>query len=186
MEVEQPLIDATEHKPDLGCKPDSDSNLEPKLTEAQVPNEWLFFSEIRTLSVWQDVELKNSPNTSKSCPIFLKNRPTRALFHLFSSFQTHITNFTTNKYVKKCPPNIQCRDSNSQLLEHESPSITTRPRPRLPPLKNTFFMNYFFRRLLMQQKKKKKAKKVPRQQFLKFWKMIKRRQKSQNVLQNQI
>ena len=28
---------------------------------------------------------------------FLKNGPTRPLFHLFSSFQTHITIFTTNK-----------------------------------------------------------------------------------------
>ena len=30
-------------------------------------------------------------------------------------------------YVKKCPSNIQCQDTNSQHLEHESPPITTRP-----------------------------------------------------------
>ena len=29
--------------------------------------------------------------------------------------------------MKKCPSSIQCRDSNSRLLEHESPPITTRP-----------------------------------------------------------
>ena len=32
--------------------------------------------------------------------IFLKNGPTPASFHLFSSFQTHITNFKANRYVK--------------------------------------------------------------------------------------
>ena len=44
----------------------------------------------------------------------------RPLFHLFSSFQTHITNLTANRYVKKCPSSIWCRDSNSQTFEHES------------------------------------------------------------------
>ena len=61
---------------------------------------------------------------------FFKMGQPRPLFHLFSSFQTCITNFTnftTNRYVKKCPSSIQCRDSNSQPLEHESPPITTRP-----------------------------------------------------------
>ena len=45
----------------------------------------------------------------------------RPLFHLFLSFQTHITNFTTNRCVKKCPSSIWCRYSHSQPLEHESP-----------------------------------------------------------------
>ena len=49
------------------------------------------------------------------------------LFSLFSSFQTHITIFTTNRYVKKCPCSIQSRYSNSQPLEHDSSPITTRP-----------------------------------------------------------
>ena len=49
------------------------------------------------------------------------------LFRLFLSLQTHITNFTTNTYVKKCPSSIRCWDSNSWPLEHESPPITTRP-----------------------------------------------------------
>ena len=51
----------------------------------------------------------------------------RPLFHLFLSFQTHITIFTTNRYVKKCPSNIWCQDSNSWPLAHESPPITTGP-----------------------------------------------------------
>ena len=55
----------------------------------------------------------------------------RPLIHLFSSFQTNITNFTTNMYVKKCPSSIRCWDSNSRPLEHEPPPITT--RPGLPP-----------------------------------------------------
>ena len=45
-------------------------------------------------------------------------------------FQTHYKFY--NKYIcEKCPSSIQCRDSNSQPLEHESPPITT--RPGLPP-----------------------------------------------------
>ena len=43
----------------------------------------------------------------------------RPLFNLFSSFQTQITNFTTNGNVNKCPSSIWCWDSNSQPLEHE-------------------------------------------------------------------
>ena len=53
----------------------------------------------------------------------------RPLFHLFSSFQTHIQNFTS--MWKKCPSSIWCRDSNSRPLEHEYPPIIT--RPGLPP-----------------------------------------------------
>ena len=53
----------------------------------------------------------------------------RPLFHLFLSFQTHNTNFTTNRYVKLCTSSIQCRESNSWPLEHESLPITTRPGP---------------------------------------------------------
>ena len=47
--------------------------------------------------------------------------------HLVLSFQKHITNFTANRYVKKCPSSIWYRDSNLQPLEHEYPPITTRP-----------------------------------------------------------
>ena len=32
------------------------------------------------------------------------NGPTPASFYLFSSFQIHITNFTTNRYVKNVHP----------------------------------------------------------------------------------
>ena len=64
----------------------------------------------------------------------------RPLIHLFSSFQTNITNFTTNMYVKKCPSSIRCWDSNSRPLEHEPPPITT--RPGLPPVK--IFFNQSF------------------------------------------
>ena len=42
-----------------------------------------------------------------------------------------ISNFTTNRYVKKYPSSIRCQDSNSRPLKQESPIITT--RPGLPP-----------------------------------------------------
>ena len=45
-------------------------------------------------------------------------------FNLFSSFQTHITIFTTNK-CEKCPYSTHCLDSDSRPLEHESPPINT-------------------------------------------------------------
>ena len=54
----------------------------------------------------------------------------RPLFHLFLSFQTQITTLQQIN-VQNCPSSIQCQDSNSQPLEHESPPITT--RPGLPP-----------------------------------------------------
>ena len=47
-------------------------------------------------------------------------------FHLFLSFQTHITIFTTNQ-CEKCPSSIRCWDSNPRPLEHEFHPITTRP-----------------------------------------------------------
>ena len=72
-------------------------------------------------------------------PCFKIDQP-RPLFHLLPSFQTHITNFTTNMYVKKCPSSIWCRDLNSRPLEHESPPITT--RPGLPPHRNFVFVVY--------------------------------------------
>ena len=73
------------------------------------------------------------------------------LFHLFSSFQTHITNITTNRYVKKCPSSIRCWDSNSRPLEHESLPITTRPGPQNGGLeisphltKKYFYLHFIF------------------------------------------
>ena len=48
------------------------------------------------------------------------------LFHLFSSFQTNTTFFTTI-YMKKCPSSLRCWDLNPQPSAHESPPITTRP-----------------------------------------------------------
>ena len=72
--------------------------------------------------------------------IILKMGQPRPLFHLFSSFQTHITNFTTNRYGKKVHPvYLRCWDSNSRPWEHESPPITT--RPGLPPNRRAFFVS---------------------------------------------
>ena len=50
----------------------------------------------------------------------------RPLFDLFTSFK-HITICATNRYVKKCPSSIWCKDTNSRPLKHESPPIATRP-----------------------------------------------------------
>ena len=49
------------------------------------------------------------------------------LFHLFSSFQTNIKQFSQQTYVKKFPSSKWGRDSNPQPSEHECPPITTRP-----------------------------------------------------------
>ena len=60
-------------------------------------------------------------------PGFFKMGQPRPLFCLFSVFSNkHHYNFY-NKCVKKCPSNIQCRDSNLWPLELESLPITTRP-----------------------------------------------------------
>ena len=50
----------------------------------------------------------------------------RPLFRLFSSFQTKIPIFTTNK-CEQCPSSIRRWYSNPQHLDNESPPITTRP-----------------------------------------------------------
>ena len=67
---------------------------------------------------------------------FEKNGPTSASFEFIFVFSNTHYNFTTNRYEKICPSSIQCKDSNSQPLEHESPPITT--RQGLPP--NGFFL----------------------------------------------
>ena len=56
---------------------------------------------------------------------FLKNGPTPASFSLFSSFQTHITIFTTHECEKM---SIQYTVPGFELttLEHETPPKTTR------------------------------------------------------------
>ena len=59
--------------------------------------------------------------TLKEIVFFKMGRP-RPLFRLFSSYQ-----HTHYKFYNKCPCSILCWDSNSWPLEHESPSITTRP-----------------------------------------------------------
>ena len=63
----------------------------------------------------------------------------QSLFNLFSSFQTHITIFTTNKCESSS--SILCQDSNSQPSEHESPPITTRPE-LLPYIFNVLTITY--------------------------------------------
>ena len=68
---------------------------------------------------------------------FFKLNQPRPLFHLFSCFQSI---FTTNIY-EKCPSSIQCRDSNSRPLEHESPPVTT--RPELLPSFNYLYHHIF-------------------------------------------
>ena len=49
----------------------------------------------------------------------LKMGHPRPLLCSFSSFQTNITIFTTNK-CEKCPSSIRCWDSNPRTLEPES------------------------------------------------------------------
>ena len=86
------------------------------------PGYFLLQLSDRILETWM---LLTRVRVHEDC-FFKKMGIPRPLFHLFSSFQTHITNFTTNMNV-----NIRWWDSNSWPLEHESPPITT--RPGLPP-----------------------------------------------------
>ena len=60
------------------------------------------------LNKWQFVEW--------TFQAFVKMGQPRPLFHLSSSFQTHIIICTTNK-CEKCPSSIWCQESNSQPLE---------------------------------------------------------------------
>ena len=56
----------------------------------------------------------------------------RPLFVYFCLFKQTLQ-FFQQVNVKKCPSSICCWDSNPRPLEHESPTITT--RPGLPPYK---------------------------------------------------
>ena len=76
-----------------------------------------------------------APHRHSALYFYKKMGQPRPLFHLFLSYQTHITIFTVNK-CEKCPSSIRCWDSNSRPLEHESPPITT--TPGLPP--NWYFI----------------------------------------------
>ena len=63
----------------------------------------------------------------KTAFFFKKMGQPRPLFHFYVCLFKHTLQFLHKINVKKCPSGTQCQDSNSQPLEHESPSITTRP-----------------------------------------------------------
>ena len=52
----------------------------------------------------------------------------------------HTSKFLQQTNVNKCPSSIQCRDSNSRPLQHESHPIIT--RPGLPPLETLILDQY--------------------------------------------
>ena len=56
-----------------------------------------------------------------------KKWPTPASFHLLSSLQTHIANFTTNTYVKNVHPVHSAVIRTHDLWNMILPPITTRP-----------------------------------------------------------
>ena len=66
----------------------------------------------------------------------------RPVFIYFQSFQTTVQ-ILQHINVKNDPSSIMCRDSNSQPLDHESPTITT--RPGLGPICENCFARVFFR-----------------------------------------
>ena len=103
------------------------------------------YFKMRVALIFDKICYKIGPRPSPATfhkKYFFKIGQPRSLFHLFLSFQTHITKFAANRYVKKCPSSIRCRESNSRHLEHESPPITTRPS-RAPALKDTFLFKVF-------------------------------------------
>ena len=73
----------------------------------------------------------------------LKKGPTRPLFHLLLSFETHYK-FYNFMYVKKFTSSIRYRDLNSRFLDDEPPPITT--RPRLVPKDFRFLLHTYFPR----------------------------------------
>ena len=79
--------------------------------------------------------IRNSEPLSHLLIIHFLNGHPRPLFSFIYVFSISISisfQFWQQIYVKKCPSCIWHRDSNSQPLKHESPSITTRPG-LLPP-----------------------------------------------------
>ena len=58
--------------------------------------------------------------------LFLMGQPGPLLLFLVFSNKHHYS-FLQLIYVKKCPSSIWCRDLNPQPLEHESPTITSKP-----------------------------------------------------------
>ena len=110
-------------------------NYHPQVYELGQSNLKPSGQEERTISTFIFAQLKLWQNQS----LFLKMAILGLFFHFFSSFQTSITILTKNK-CEKCPSSTWCWDSNSQLLEHESPTITTRPVANL--IKHFMIVNY--------------------------------------------
>ena len=86
---------------------------------------------LQTTNLYEHILFVQFQNYVQS--VFLKMGQSRHLFNSFSSFQTHIRIFRTNK-SEKVSIQYTVRDSNSRPLEHESPPITTRPEPGLRPI----------------------------------------------------
>ena len=57
----------------------------------------------------------------------IMGQPWPLLSFIFGLFKRTSLQVLQKIYVKKCPSSIQCRDSNPQPSERESPPITTRP-----------------------------------------------------------
>ena len=81
------------------------------------------------LIIWSDCSECDSPLGLKIQFhwFFLKKWANPGLFYIYFRLFKHTLHFLQQIKVKKCPSRIQCRDSNSWPLEHESPPITTRP-----------------------------------------------------------
>ena len=90
--------------------------------------------------------LQTSSTAQQITLTFLKKMgQLRPLFRLFSVFPNKQDNFY-NKFVKKCPSSIRCRDLNPRPSGRESLPITTRPDyPNLvwsPNLINFFCLKF--------------------------------------------
>ena len=89
---------------------------------------------------WLKISIEGSIGLGwpKNLVFFKKNGPTPAAFSIIfklNVFSNNQYNFY-NKYVRKCPSSIRCRDSNPPPSERQSLPITT--RPGLPPSKILF------------------------------------------------
>ena len=60
--------------------------------------------------------------------VFLKKWANPASFSfIFGLFKQTLLQFLQQIKCEKCPSSIQCRDSNSQPTDYQSPPLTTRP-----------------------------------------------------------
>ena len=87
----------------------------------------LLWSRFTIFNILLTITISNQALCKFSYGVFLKKWANTCLFFIYFRPFKHTLQFLQQINVKKCPSSIRCRDLNSQLLECESPPLTTRP-----------------------------------------------------------